>query len=373
MHPTRIVRRPGLALALAATVTLAGAQTPPLGTEAGLAEPAQQQAIAALWAQAGPPRHFVGQGGLRLAWLRFVQPDRAAERGAIVLSSGRTEFLAKYQELVHELWRQGFSVYLHDHRGQGGSQREPAVADTPEKGHVRRFDDYVADLRQFLREQVAPAGHHNVYLLGHSMGGAIAARLLESNDLGVPALRAAALSSPMLQIRGPAGSAADWTLCPLAHTMAAFGAEARWVPGGGGYRPKAFEANEYTHSPLRYQRLLDAAAADPAVRLGSPSFGWLAEACDAAAAAREEAARVRTPTLVLVAGADSIVRAQGAEAFCSALKGSARPEAAAGCGGPGGGPLVVPGARHELLIERDELRQPALSAVLQHFARHRAP
>lgn len=364
------LRRPLAAGLLACAGTLAGAQSVPLSSEAWLAQP---QAIDALWARAGAPAAFTGQGGLRLAWLRFVQPDRAAERGAIVLSSGRTEFLAKYKELVFDLWQQGYSVYLHDHRGQGLSAREPAVAAEPEKGHVGRFDDYVADLRQFLREQVAPAGHRNVFLLAHSMGGAIAARLLESGSLGVPVLQAAALSSPMLKIRGLAGLPADWLSCPLAHTMRAFGAETTWVPGGGGYEDTGFDGNLYTSSPLRYARLRAEAQAEPRVRLGSPTFGWVAEACDAAAAARDEAGRVTTPTLVLVAGGDRIVHPDGAQAFCAALKTAASPAVAAGCGGPEGGPLVVPGAEHELFIERDALREQALQAVLRHFERFRRP
>jgi len=367
-----------LALAVAALGPVpAAAQTAqpaaPWLSEAQLADSAQVQAIDALWAQAGPVATLVGQGDLRLAWLRWLQPDRAAERGAIVLVSGRTEFLAKYKELVFDLWRQGWSVYLHDHRGQGRSAREPAVADTPEKGHVGRFDDYVADLRQFLRAQVAPAGHRNVFLLAHSMGGAIAARLLESGNLGVPALQAAALSSPMLRIRGLGGLPADWLSCPLAHSMRAFGADTRWVPGGGGYEDKGFPDNPYTGSPVRYQRVQAELAREAQLRLGSPTVGWVAEACDAAAAARADAGRVATPTLVVLAGGDRIVHPDGAQAFCAVLKTAARPEVAAGCGGPDGGPLVVPGAEHELFIERDAMRTQALQAVLQHFERFRRP
>ena len=116
------------------TAGMAAAQAPLLTTEAELQGSTVPAAIEAFWQQRGQPGQITGQGGLVLATQRFLQPDRAAEKGAIVLVSGRTESMLKYKEVAYDLFRNGWSVYIHDHRGQGLSDRESAVRDQPQKG-----------------------------------------------------------------------------------------------------------------------------------------------------------------------------------------------------------------------------------------------
>lgn len=109
---------------------------------------------------------------------------------AILLVNGRVEGYLKYQELAWDLWRQGYSLYLIDHRGQGLSDR--LLADK-EKGYVADFDDYVLDLKQFHDDVILADKPAKLFLLAHSMGGAISARYLERwpDDI-----KAAVLSSP---------------------------------------------------------------------------------------------------------------------------------------------------------------------------------
>ena len=339
---------------------------PALTTEDELAATSVPAAIDALW-QTGSDAGFNGAGGLRIAGRRFVQADRSAEQGAMVIVSGRTETMQKYAEVVFDLWRNGWSVYLHDHRGQGLSAREPQTASTPQKGHVNNFDDYVADLRQFIGSQVLPGGHRRVVLLAHSMGGGITARFLQSGAPELKRIQAAVLTSPMLQIKGLMGLPADVLSCRLARGAVAFGMAGNFFIGGGGHKPPDPAKNPYSQSTARTQRLIDLGTRQPEAVLGSPTWGWLAQACGAAKAAREQAHTISTPVLVMVAGADGIVHNPGAEAFCRQLR---RGPLAAGCGGPGGAPLVVPGAKHEMLIERDDLRSQALGQALAFFARH---
>ena len=67
--------------------------------------------------------------------------------------------------------------------------------------------------------------------------------------------------------------------------------------------------------------------------------------------------RIKTPLLLLQAGEDSVVDNAAQDAFCA----KARCE--------GGKPLRIEGAWHELFIEADPQRQPALSATLAFFER----
>ena len=352
--------------AIAAGLALAGAASAQpwrLTTADELRGTAVPAAIDAFWDQRGEARTLTGQGGLPLAARRFLQPDRAGERGAIVLVSGRTEAMLKYKEVVHDLWRNGWSVYIHDHRGQGQSEREPAVQAQPDIGHVERFDDYVADLDAWLTGEVLGAGHARVVLWAHSMGGAITARYLQSGRPSVARVQAAVLSSPMLGIASPVpGLSAELFSCSLlAHGAVALGFGASRHLGGKGYTAAPLKDNIYTSSEERTQRMNAVAAKVTKTQLGAPSWGWLARSCDAARAAREDAGQITTPLRVIVAGNDQIVRNSGAEAFCRRL---AETRPGAGCGGPGGGPLKVGGAQHELLIESDALRSRAMGLAL---------
>jgi len=284
-----------------------------------------------------------------------------------VLVSGRTEAMLKYREVVHDLWHNGFSVYIHDHRGQGQSEREPAVRSQPDIGHVERFDDYVADLDTWISAEVLPAGHARVLLWAHSMGGAITARYLESGRPSVARVQAAVLSSPMLGIAGlvPGLSAELFSCSLLAHGAVAVGLGASRHLGGQGYAPAPLKDNIYTGSDVRTARMNAVGATVTKTQLGAPSWGWIARSCDAARAAREDAGAITTPLRVIVAGDDRIVLNSGAETFCRRLA-EARP--GAGCGGPGGGPLVVEGAQHELLVETDALRQRAMGLAVDFLA-----
>jgi lysophospholipase len=349
--------------AWAALATSGGARAEALlTTETELQGPDVPAAIEAFWADHGQAGTVAGQGGLTLQLRYFLQPDRAAEQGAIVIVSGRTEGMLKYKEVVYDLYRNGWSVYIHDHRGQGLSDREPAVRDQPQKGHVERFDDFVADLDTVMSTQVLPAGHGRRVLWAHSMGGAITARYLQSGRPSVAQVQAAVLSSPMLEIVGLVpGLSAEIFSCGLAHAAVAVGAGASWHWGGKPYTPAPLQGNTLTSSGVRTQRMLDQERAAPAIRLGSPTWGWIARSCDAARAARAEAGTLRIPVLLMVAGDDKIVLNDGAFEFCRRLAAS-RPDA--GCGGPDGGPVVIAGAEHELLIERDDLRRQAMDRAL---------
>lgn len=127
-------------------------------------------------------------GGVALAgtaW-RVERP-----RAMVVVAHGVNEHLGRYGEMVEALTGAGFSVVGHDHRGHGRSEGR--------RGHVDDFADYARDLVALVdRERAADPGVP-VVLLGHSMGGLIAA---EAALLGQDRLAALVLCSPALAIGG---------------------------------------------------------------------------------------------------------------------------------------------------------------------------
>lgn len=334
-----------------------------LTSESDLEQVGAAEAIEDFWKSRAVIEKFTGARGVQIAFAKVLQVNRDAEKGALVIVSGRTESMLKYKELVRDLWNDGWSVYIHDHRGQGLSDREPEVKGHRERGHVHDFQDFVRDLRSHVANHVLPAGHKRNVLLAHSMGGAIAALFLEQGGDEVQRFDAAALSSPMLKIKGVAGVPADIASCRIAKELAMRG-PTQYIVTGKDYAPKSFEKNEYTQSKVRYNRLVKQYDDVRDIRLGSPTHRWFDQACEAAFRARTGAKNVQTPIRVVVAGDDGIVHNSGAVEFCQGL-----PRSLGGCGGPDGGPIVVPGARHELFIERDVLRRQALEPVLAFFER----
>jgi alpha-beta hydrolase superfamily lysophospholipase len=110
----------------------------------------------------------------------------------LVIMHGLKDYSSRYASLASRAAAAGYVVYAFDLRGHGRSAG-PRVA--PDE-----WTDYVDDLDRFLTtvEQREPG--KPVFLFGHSMGGAIAARTAEVHQ---PALAGLALSGPALAIDAP--------------------------------------------------------------------------------------------------------------------------------------------------------------------------
>ncbi|HEU0302262.1 MAG TPA: alpha/beta hydrolase [Longimicrobium sp.] len=131
-----------------------------------------------LRAAAGVPLHY-------RSW------PAAAERAVLLVSHGLGEHGGRYAALAEELAELGVTVHAVDHRGHGRSGGA--------RGHVARFDELVRDFESFRAEIAArhPA-EVPVFLLGHSMGGLIAIRHLQTHPQD--GWRGAILSAPLLGV-----------------------------------------------------------------------------------------------------------------------------------------------------------------------------
>jgi acylglycerol lipase len=107
---------------------------------------------------------LAGTAGVELYWQGWL--PEAEPRALVVISHGASEHSARYSHVAERLVAAGYAVYALDHRGHGRSEGKRAQLD--------RLDHVVADLRGFV--DLAAQRHPGapVYLLGHSMGGAIA-------------------------------------------------------------------------------------------------------------------------------------------------------------------------------------------------------
>jgi lysophospholipase len=289
---------------------------------------------------------FMGVDSVRIAWGKFEAPS---ERGALVILPGKSESFLKYAELIYDLRDCGYSLYLMDHRGMGLSGG--MLDDDLGKTHVERFGDYLLDLKTFTETIVHARTHARRVVLGHSMGGTVALRFLEMYP-GV--FDAAILSAPMLQI------ITDPLPEPVAFLFRALtswaGLGTRYCPGHGPWEPGTFQGNRFTHSAVRWSLWEESLI--PSHRfagMGGATVRWLHESMRAASAARENASHVHGPVLLFQAGLDALVKPEGQDETCRDLRDCVR--------------VVFAEAHHEILMERDEIRDQALERILSFLAR----
>ncbi|MCT6699499.1 alpha/beta fold hydrolase [Rheinheimera sp. 4Y26] len=281
--------------------------------------------------------------------LFYAYHKPAEAKATILIVTGRTEAIAKYQELFFELGRLGYAVLGYDHRGQGQSGRLLADAQI---GHVTSFADYVQDLH-LLQKELSPLLPKDKVLLAHSMGGAVASSYLATYP-GV--FKAAALSAPMhapnteLVFGAKDGcylqQLLGWT-CPDCYAGFA----------SSPYQNSAFANNIYSHSEVRYRRFRQLFKQQPGLQLGGPSWQWLREACAIADQMPDIASQIRVPVKILQAGEDLAVTAEAQQLFCDTL----------GRYCDGGAVMKIAGARHEILFEADRYRMPALTEILRFY------
>lgn len=273
---------------------------------------------------------------------RFDWPAPGAS-GAILFQTGRGDVFEKYLEAFAHWHAAGWSVSAFDWRGQGGSGR---LSVNRNVGHADDFAPWIVDLADFWRSWAAEQNGPHV-VVGHSMGGFLVLRALVDR---VIAADAAVLVAPMLGLRSPVGARAGGWLAAL---MRRAGDPAR----------AAWKGHEKPGARLDRQAILTADAArysdedwwyarSPELRLGPPSWAWLAEAFAGTRALRRDPAlaRMTTPTLMLLAERDALVDPRAAVSIAARL-----PDAQVTRFGAE--------AAHELLREADPVRDRALAAI----------
>jgi lysophospholipase len=258
--------------------------------------------------------------------------------GSVVLLGGRKEFLEKYTETAADLNQRGFMVFGFDWRGQGLSSR---MLPDRLKGFVRNYDDYVQDLEEFFQRVVQPEAVRPTYLLAHSMGGHVALRYLHRQPAGIDK---AVLVAPMLDINTKPFP--RWLVKGLVWLGQHIGSEEALVPGSDKRTnfDRPFEGNALTADPRRFAVEKNAVAQNPDLALGGVTFAWLMATFASIANIRRPGflEEVRVPVLMVAAGTDRVVSVTAQKSACRRL--------------PNCRLLIISEARHEILMETDDIR-----------------
>ncbi len=285
---------------------------------------------------------FNARDGKKIRYARFAATGRPL-KGTVVILPGRNECIEKYFETIRDLSSRGLGSALIDWRGQGDSAR---LIRDPQRGYVKSFSDYAADLEQFFEEVVLPDCRGPYYILAHSSGALIA--LLSSPSM-VNRVRRMVLIAPFLALPGQRMSMK--AIHRLTTLLGLFGLGrlyAAWGPRPKGGTP--FEINKLTTDAARYRRNVHLYDTFPQLALGGPTIRWLRAASEAAqkVSRPEFMAAIKVPMLVVAAGADRVVSTRAVEAYARHLR--------------LGSLLTIDGAAHEILQEADLYREQFLAA-----------
>lgn len=222
-------------------------------------------------------------------------PAPAPARGQVLIVHGLGEHIERYAHVAAALNAAGWDVHGWDHRGHGRSQGP--------RGDIPDADALLRDTARVI-DAVRRTGSHFV-LLGHSLGGLVAARFAAE----ALATRPAAWSRPLdgLVLSSPALDAGLSGAQKLALAVAEKAAPGLAV--GNGLKPAWIS---------RDPAVVAAYASDPLVhdRITARLTRFIV---DAGARVIADAPRWQLQTLLMWAGADRCVAPRGSEAFAAAV------------------------------------------------------
>ena len=132
---------------------------------------------------------FPGARGRRISW-RDYELEGAPARGVVVIAHGFGEHSGRYEHVAERLQREEYAVYALDHHGHGKSEGT--------RGRIS-FADAVSDLDRLFDLAAERHPDQPVFLLGHSMGGALALRYALAHGERLTGL---ILSGPLVQVEG---------------------------------------------------------------------------------------------------------------------------------------------------------------------------
>ncbi len=256
-------------------------------------------------------------------------------KGRVLLLTGFTEFIEKYDEVISEFVTQGWEVVCFDWRGQGLSDR---FHDDPHRGYGIDFDQQLDDLNVIYTQFFADyQGEKRV--VAHSMGGHMALRYIAHHP---GHFQQAYCLAPMIALPMPV-RLIKWV--SRLHILLGLGERYAW---GQGVTDDAVETKvtelfeKLCHDRARFDTWFTLALSRPEFRMYGPTWQWLNAASHSLERLWLEVERIETNTVIFSATDEKIVNAKPTPSFvernhCLTL-------------------VTVENSRHEILFENDTIR-----------------
>jgi lysophospholipase len=275
--------------------------------------------------------------------LRALTVRHTHAKATIFILNGRAEYIECYFETVNELVQRGFAVVCFDWRGQGGSQRQ--LSD-PMRGYVKNFKHYDTDLEAIVGLVGRLDFPEPYYALAHSTGGNILLRALRDKVW----FKRAVLTSPLLGLHFGGWPVPIVRMLTLGARLLGLG----WIylPGfaRGPMKRGEFPGNPLTSDRARWSRDMATLEAHPELGVGGPTFMWLRAVMKSIGELHRwpKTKGPSCPTMIIVAGQDTVVSNFGTRAFVERV--------------PGFTVLTIEESRHEILMENNAIRQRFFAA-----------
>jgi alpha-beta hydrolase superfamily lysophospholipase len=257
-------------------------------------------------------------------------------RGTVLIVHGLGEHIGRYQHVAAHLNAHGWLVAGYDQRGHGASEGK--------RGAVPQPEALLDDLARVM-DAVRALSPDPLVLLGHSMGGLVAARFAAEMLSSTPAewsrpVDALVLSSPALALPMTPGQQ---------RLLAVMSRMAPGVAVGNGLKPEWISRDPAVVAAYQADTLVHDRVTARLVRF----------MLDGGERVREQASRWRLPTLLMYAGADRCVAPSGSDAFAATA-----PRAKVRI-------ARYDGLAHEIFNEPEKARVlDDLTGWLAHLARH---
>jgi alpha-beta hydrolase superfamily lysophospholipase len=226
------------------------------------------------------PAASAGAGAM-LVWQAWLPAD--APRAVVLLAHGYAEHLGRYEYFAAKLNAAGIGVYALDHWGHG---RSDGIY-----GFVPALSAFTDGVEMLLEEIKRRHGETPRFLIGHSMGGLIAATHLVTHQQHYAG---AILSGPAIKAAEEPSKLMLWISRLLS----------RFAPRVGVLQ---FDSSGISRDPA----VVAAYLADPLVYTGKMSARLAAEMFDGMAAVRANAARISLPILLLHGAEDTATAPEG--------------------------------------------------------------
>lgn len=288
-----------------------------------------------------------------------VYPKNGPPSAVVVCLGGLSEFSEKYYEVAHDMLARNYAFWILDWQYQGRSGR---LSKYPQRRHSDGFESDVSDLLKFVDDYILPAAVHPdvgripLVMLGHSMGANIGLRFLSQYP---KRFDGAAFTAPFLGLHSLSVSQ-KLLLASLAPFMPLIGRN--YVPGGMDWQEAFRKANgddKFSSDPIRDVVHNYWSKADRALQVGNPTLGWISKALQSCAAIRGKGVleSIQVPVLMAIAGREEIV---DNDAIRAAAKRLSKAEL-----------IEIPGARHEIMMEKDEYRNAFFKAFDKMVEQHK--
>jgi len=289
--------------------------------------------------------YILGQKNLKLYYEKFIIDNAKAN---IVISHGFKEYTEKYYELIYYFMKEGYSVFIIEHRGHGRSQR---LGIDDSQINVEKFNYYVEDFKKFIDEIVIPdSKNKSLLLFAHSMGGAIGTIFLEKY---ANYFKAAVLSSPMHEIN--TGKPPKFLADIISRIIKFCGNETMYLPGQVPYTSEKDLVSRATSCKERYDYQYDKIKKNSAYHSGGSSALWYIESSKAIKelVKKENVSKINIPILLFQAEYDTYVIPKAQNKFAHYAKNCEL--------------IHVKGSKHEAYSERDEITFAFIEKLLSFY------